>query len=386
MIRALLAALLSLAPCAQDPGQDLVIHARWQPDPGRTGPPALVWLRTAWLPSLPAWPSGLDPAAAFEVSVFAGGDLVVAPTGPPSGAYLAADVTLSATSLRAICDGDGLEQWQVTRSGPLPPRIATLVSWLRLDVDQRDRVFDLRPLAGLLLGARDEADPIRSLLDQGPAECGEVTLSIGRRGDRLVVTGRSAGGLLFPAVLACVADRRGGAVARDDVGRWSLLAACARDDLRSESARQFIRFSDPRARAALEGLLHTEDLARVVAIDTLLRRADGQALPAVIAAASPAVPGSEEMALLAVWTWLPQAKAEQRAAVLATMRQHGSALVRSSSVELAAEAAAGWPALAPPPAPARSHDLRRPALAALSVLTVALLWFVCRSSPAAASK
>jgi len=301
--------------------QASVVRARLAADPDRRGPAAWTWIRSGLLPQLECWPRGLDPQVALELEFSEHGVRAAAAAQPKaSDDYLTAYVELHGIgTIRVRANFDGVERW--SGRGLAAPRghTARFLDLLGVADAADPIVFDVAALVGNWLPGLAEDDPLYPLLALGPAECGKLTMTVEATGPDLTVVGRSHGGLLIPALLCYLADRRHSATDHripSSADRWVLLARCARDTRREEAARQLALCDDPEATDTLERLLHSEDFTRVVAMDALIRRGDTASMAAVLAALKPGQPATEQLSETALRSWLGRGHTAQQASVL----------------------------------------------------------------------
>jgi hypothetical protein len=301
-----------------------VLHAAFAAAPARHQVPALAWLCERHLPARREWPATLDPRQAFAVRIDADGVRIL-PTSvalPPDTVATGSCTIGAGQPLLFECRTDGAEDWFV----PLP--FEAPAAWLQLlaAIDGRNtdvpHTLDAAVIAGHLAGGLVEGDPRAELLRLGASACGEVTWLAFRQDSMLRVRGRSEGGLMLPAALLVLAAQRDGAL-----DGLQLRAFGARDVDRAEAARRLLGSDDRLALPTLRALLFADDPTRLAAIDTLVRRHCTDELPAIVAAASAAMPWSALAAEHAVRElWLdadPLVRQRTRAA-----------LQRSDSVQL----------------------------------------------------
>ena len=290
-----------------------------------SGPPALAWLCSTWLPAQSEWPADLKPGSAFVLTIdngvvrIAGSDVSL-----PSNTIAVATVELPAGGeLVGSCAADGSEDWFVPAAAALPPPWLELLSRLEADVLDRPRTIDAAVLIGHLLGALPEGDPKGDLMQLGASLCGPVTWLAWRGETHLRVRGRSDGGLLLPALLAVSAAAKRPL----DLGPLPLRAFVARDGDRAEAARRLVRSDGDATTTTLRALLHGDDELRVAAIDTLVRLRAARELPRIVAAAGPSMPWTTLAAACAVHDLWPDADA-------AVQQRTRAALARSASPAL----------------------------------------------------
>ncbi|MCU0867264.1 MAG: hypothetical protein MUC36_26070 [Planctomycetes bacterium] len=349
-----------------------VLHAAFAAAPARHQVPALAWLCERHLPARREWPATLDPRQAFAVRIDADGMRILPTTIVlPPGTVATGSCTIGAGQpLLFECRTDGTEDWFV----PLP--FEAPAAWLQLlaaiDGHNTDvpHTLDAAVIAGHLAGGLVEGDPRAELLRLGASACGDVTWLAFRQESMLRVRGRSEGGLMLPAaLLALAADRTGGP------DGLQLRAFGARDVDRAEAARRLLGSDDQLALPTLRALLFADDATRLAAIDTLVRRHCTDELPAIVAAASAAMPWSTLAAEHAVRElWLdadPLVRQRTRAA-----------LQRSDSVQLRSIDTERLPRRVPATAELPTHGepsdggLQARALILLGLLTIGIagLW------------
>lgn len=314
-------ALAAAGTQAQAQMQVPLLRVRLAADPGKSGPPGIVWVRERVLAAAADAPAfgPLEVRIDAEQHV----QIVAAAEGPPAGLYVAAELRHGGLRAQIRATADGIEDWEIEGT-PGAGRLTSLVRRIGLDRLRGTVTLDLPVLAGNVGGFVDEADPLATLLRLGPGECGDVTLLVQVLAPQhLRVRGRSDGGLLLPALLLVLADLR----ARPDpqdlqtplaVGEhepWQMLAAAACDSWREEAAHQLARIGTAPAQDALLRLLHADDDARLAAMAALLQRGAQQALPQLLAAVDQAQPETAALAAIATHTWTPA-----RAGVLPGLR------------------------------------------------------------------
>jgi hypothetical protein len=355
------------------------VSVRLAADPARSGPPALTWLRRSALASLPGWPGERDPFGELTLQLSARGvRFDGAALGELGDSYLCATIDVpGAGRLSVRGDFAGLEEWRCEDLSPSRGRLGELLDVLGLVRHRGPLLLDVGALVGGWLPGLDHADPLAPLLGMGPAECGELTLSIERQGNAWRALGRSRGGMLLPAVLWVLADLRARPESRNGARRqvapserWVWLARCARDGEREEAARQLVLCAGALADDTLERLLLADDFTRAVAMDALVRRGAAGSLERVVHAATPAIDGTEALAEVALQSLLPLASRDRRTRILDALPEHESAVLRDFARRHGGEPAA-------PDAPAAKKWL---ALTALLASAAALsLWLAVRA-------
>lgn len=347
----------------------MVLRVAFAAEAATTAPDAVAWLCEHHLRQRPEWPATLPPGAAFALTVAAGVLTVQATDVPlPAGTCAAASLQFgSGPAATGTLSRDGLEDWLVPVAMPVPKRWLDLLRTLRaLDLDQ-PRSLDLAVLVGHLAGPLVDGEERAAMVQLG-ALCGDVTFASFRRGDQLRVRGRSDGGLLLPAVLlAALSGPAGGTGAP-----LSLRAFAARDGDRNEATRQLLRADSPVALRTLRAMLHGDDELRCAAIDTLVRRAECDELPRIVAAALPSLPLATTAAADAVRAlWLDADASTRQRTRAALARSQAPDLRRLDTEQLARRIAAA------PTAPEfAAPDQRARALLAMLVLGICLygLW------------
>ncbi|GAB4146255.1 MAG: hypothetical protein Fur0037_14280 [Planctomycetota bacterium] len=329
-MRVLLAALglLVLAPAQEKPELRVLLA----PDAEGQGPPALVWLRRSWLPVQSFWPRGLDPSRGLRIHAGANG-VRCSPSPHEGGSYLEGEFVLPGLgSVLLSCDREGIEDWYAPQ-GPLPPRLGELVSALG-DLEASPRTVDAGVFCGVLGPGLADGDPLRPLLSIAMSRCGEVVLRAWRSEDGWRVRGRSAGGLLLPALGAFLAACPSGSIPTvPSPGNGTALVARAfagRDPDRAEAARQMARTRTARVDQALDSLAFGDSPCRLQAIDSLLRRGDPADLERILAAVDPASRADLDIARDAIadlWPGLSPAGRERLRAGLSLRRPEVCALL-----------------------------------------------------------
>jgi hypothetical protein len=365
---ALAALLLAVLTAAQQPAGTFVVEVAVAAAPQRTKLQALAWLASDWLAANARWPQGLEPRAAFRLTLTER-ELRIAPlaTDLPRDVVVAGSCTLGDGPPALFrCGVDGSEDWYVPAAFEPPP------AWLRRlgDLDaaalDRPRTLATAALVGHLAGALAIDDPRAELLQLGASLCGDVTWLAWATPEGLRVRGRSDGGLLLPAALLLLADAAG-----PHPDPLAVRAYAARDGDRAEATRQMARASGDDSLAPLRAMLHADDPTRLSAIDALVRRRSRDDLPAIVAAAKPDLP----------WTTLAAADALRElwpAASPAARQRTRAALARSDNIALRA---IDVEALAQKRATADAGDVasaRLRALAWLALLATGLTGFWLR--------
>lgn len=286
-----IAALLALAGATATPrllAQDgPVLHAVCA-DLTTAEATGLQWLAQQCLPRQNGFPADLRPGQPLALELSAAGLRMAAATAaPPLGAAMAGTVRF-ATGQQVLwsCAADGTEDWFVPLDLHVPGPWQRLLQQLHADVLDTPRQLDLAVLVGHLTTGAADGDPRASRLHLGAAACADVTWTAWRTEQHLRVRGRSAGGLLLPALLVHLALGD----ATNKISRLPLRAFTARDGDREEATRQLLRSPGDDATQTLRALLHGDDLLRLVAIDALVRRGEAAELPRIVAAAAPGKP------------------------------------------------------------------------------------------------
>lgn len=302
-------------------------------DPQGNGPPAISWVRDAYLPRTSGWPHARSPRDSVGLRITADGVELTTPELPQLGdSYAVGRIDLGGGSWFDLrCDFDGYEELR----GRIvdAPRVRRMLRLLRLDLHSGPLELDVGSLIGASIAARDESNPTDQLLGVGAAECGNLTLAVERSGSSLRLRGRSAGGLTLPALLWWLADSRHTTPADTQEEAWRTLAICARDASREEAARQLAIHRGPGATDMLERMLLTDDFTRVVAMHALLNRGSLASLPAMLGATQPGDRASEELARAALDRWLPHTPVTQRASILGGLTRHASPQLQSFATD-----------------------------------------------------
>ncbi len=307
LVRSIIPGLLLCAPGLL-PAQSPLVRMQLAADQQELGPEAWTFVRRSILPALPTWPTQLDPFDPLEIRVHADGRLQFT-AGQGSPQYLQAIVQLpSGNRIDCSCDSSGKESWQIHGDAKLEARLDQMLDLLDLRHERNLIRFDVGAATGNLMAGSSCSDPFHSLLTDGAVECGELNLAVFREGERWIVSGRSAGGLLLPALLTFFADwQRFPSKAADpfaarpmqELDRWLLLAAAGRGGIREEAAGQLARFDSPRAIRGLEQLLHSKGPSRQVAMASLIRRGERQSLHKILASVEADEEPSAELAAYA---------------------------------------------------------------------------------------
>jgi len=285
-------------------------------------PPALRWLRNDVLSRLPEWPAEQNADAAFTLHCEPDRLRLGAPVALPAGIVSAGEARLSdGASIRFACETDGREEWYIESASP-PHQLRTVLSALHVEVDGPPRTVDLGTLVGHLSGPAVHGDPTAEMLSIGAAHCGEITFAVRRTGQRLLVCGRSLGGLTLPAVLTWLSLQRDATVLpADAVDLWRLRAFGARDGDRAEAARQLQRGGGDGI-AGLRAMLHADEPGRLAAIDGLMRMCAVSELPLIVAAADEDLPLVTSMVVDALRQMWPLASEQTRDAARGAMSRH----------------------------------------------------------------
>ena len=328
---ALTLCLLIAGANAQTRGPEL--HAAFAGSSHRGGTPAIAWLCEQFLPSLPAWPNGLDPREPFALRLTAN-ELSMRPTDTPipDGVVALGTFALAAergSQLLWRCDANGSEQWYVPADFALPTHWQKLLRAIEADVLDTPRSISAPVVAGHLAGGLLEGDPRATALRLGAAQCADVTWMAWRQRDQVRVQGRSDGGLMLPLVLLAMAIADGGG----EPAALALRAFAARDGDQSEAARQLGRADRDLDVDTLRALLFAPDRVRLTAIDALVRRQASAELPNIVAAADGEHPWAElaaEDALRELW---PLAQPEHRQRTRAALQKSQSVTLRGIDIE-----------------------------------------------------
>ena len=347
------------------------LHAAIASSEHRGALPALAWLCEEYLPSLEAWPEGLDPSDPLAVTLSHEG-LTITETEVelPDGAAAVGIASFEAsTNKPAIlwrCDRRGDEQWTVQQGFLLPRGWRSLLNAIEADVFDLPRTLATPVLAGHLSGSMLEGDPRAELLRIGPALCGAVTWMSWRDGDVVRVRGRSEGGLMLPLTLLVMAVADGDA----EPTALQLRAFASRDADKEEAARQIGRADRDLDVETLRALLLGGDHLRLTAIDALIRRGAWRELPRIVESADPELTWTSLAARDAVLELWPSASDEVRQETRKALRES-----RCSTLRAIAPAGPGAP-LPAPQAPRTPRDGRGPALLMLlcTGLGVLCLW------------
>ena len=353
-------AALPAQTLAAPPRLDVAITAA----PHRGKLPALVWFAESWLPGNARWHAGASPRDALLLTLRDGQlEVQALASSLPEGIAIAGAATFGDTAPALWqCQVDGEEDWFVPTDWPLPTASRELLGAIDALVLDRPRTLATNVLVGHFAGALADGDSRRDLLQLAASHCGDVTWLAWKTPTQLRVRGRSDGGLVLPAALLWLATRD---EARTD--GLAVRAYAARDADRAEATRQLSRAPEATPPPALLAMLHADEEARLSAIDALVRRGAGDQLPAIVAAADPAMPAATLGAVDAVQLLWPTASP------LARQRTRG-ALQRSPNMQLRAidvgELVPRAPSPTAEPAPLRLRALLWLGLLALG-LTVA---------------
>jgi hypothetical protein len=245
---------------------------------------ALTWLRREILATRRDWPKGRNADDAFAIAWNGNDRRVLDPIALPSDCAAVGELLLDGCTIAIACNNDGSETWRI-RPAKLPTSMARLLASLRVDIDGPARVIDFLALAGNLAGAAVEEDEFARRLHLAAVQCGEVTVSLARDGDSLVVKGKSNGGLIGPAYLLHEIQNRDAAQQIDsDADAWRARAFAGVDGDRVEAARQLQRIGED-AVPSLRALLHGDEASRLCAMDALVRLQAAAELPRILAAA-----------------------------------------------------------------------------------------------------
>src|SRR5262245_47594651 len=233
---ALVALLLAGGAAAQQAG--FTVEVAVAAAPQRTKLPALVWFAADWLAANASWPQGLEPRAAFRLTL-TDGAMRVAPlaTELPRDVVVAGSCTVGGGREALFrCDVDGREDWYVPTDFAPPPAWRLLLEALDADALDRPRTLSTAAVVGHLGGALAIDDPRAELLQLGASLCADVTWLAWSTPAGLRVRGQSEGGLLLPAALLLLADASG-----PHPDPLAVRAYAARDGDRCEATRQLAR-------------------------------------------------------------------------------------------------------------------------------------------------
>jgi hypothetical protein len=330
-------AAATLAACfaASAVGQTPTLRVQWHFAAGcaERGPAAVRTLLRELLPAEPGWPAALQPEQSLVVTWqdqrwhFAASN-----TAPPGAALFAVALWPTAGGPPAVgsCDTNGIEDWFVpTDWSSSAPESRWLAQFAPAD-GGGPRTYHVATLIAPQLEPSLDGSPTRKLLELA-AECGELCVVAWQSNLGLRVRGRSEGGLSVPAFLLW----RLGANPPDAATDLRLHALAACDSERSAAARLGSRAASFGA-TLWQALLYADDATRLAAIDSLVRRGEAAALPAVVAAADPRLPLSLQATADAVrelWSTLPT---RDQPGLLRALAQSAAPGLRSLAVELAA--------------------------------------------------
>ena len=280
---------------------------------------ALRWLRREILATRNDWPKGRSADDAFAISWNGNEHRVLDAIALPNDCAAVGELLIDDCTIAIACANDGSETWRI-RPAKLPTSIARLLAPLRVDIDGPARTIDFLALAGNLAGAAVEEDDLARKLHLAAIQCGEVTVSIARDGDTLVVKGKSNGGLIGPAYLLHEIQRRDAAQQIDsDADAWRARAFAGVDGDRVEAARQLQRIGGD-AVPSLRALLHGDEASRLCAMDALVRLQAAAELPRILAAADADMPLATAMAETAateLWPLATEATRQQARDIVA---------------------------------------------------------------------
>lgn len=331
-LAALLSACLTVVAAAQAPAGAAtpVLHVAFAAAPARHGVPALAWLAERHLPARAEWPAGLDPRRPFALRLDATRLGIMATTVElPADTVAAGSCTIGdGEPMLFRCHTDGSEDWFVPSNFPVPPAWRKLLEAIDGRHTDVPHTLATAVVAGHLAGGLADGDPRAELLRLGAAHCGDVTWLAFWQGSTLRVRGRSDGGLLLPAALLVLAAERG-----DGPDGLQLRAFGARDVDRAEAARRLLGSDERLALPTLRALLFADDATRLAAIDTLVRRHCTDELPAIVAAATAAMPWSALAAEHAVRELWVDAEPLVRQRTRAALQRSDSVPLRSIDTE-----------------------------------------------------
>lgn len=323
----------SQAPAPSTPLVGAQLHAAIAESAHRSEVPAIVWLCEDFLPSLPQWPKGLDPAGAFSLSLSAAGLKIRATKiEVPEGAVAFGSCSLSedgsGPQLMWRCDENGRERWFAPANFTVPDRWQRLLHALEADFLDTPRTLAVPIVIGHLAGGLLDTDPRSSLLRLGPSLCGDATWMAWHQDDSLQVCGRSNGGLMLPLTLLILSIVDGGG----ELSALSLRAFAARDADQAEAARQLGRTDRDLDTRTLRALLHADDSVRLAAIEALVRHGASHELPAIVHAASDDNPWATIAARDAVLRLWPVASTAERTATSSALQASNCAMLRDLDV------------------------------------------------------
>ena len=293
--------------------------------------PAIAWLCSEFLPTLPQWPKGLDPQGSFAISLTAEGLAFRPTTVPVPEATIAIGACTSeqgGPELLFACETHGRERWFVPADLQVPARWLRLLRAIEGDLLGAPRTLALPVITGHLAGGMADRDPTAALLRLCPALCGDVTWMAFARGEELEVCGQSGGGLMLPLALLAIAMEAGAG----EPSPLSLRAFAARDPDQTEAARQLGRSDRDVDLDTLRSLLRAEDPVRLTAIESLVRHGQTDELVNIIASASNDKPWATIAARDAVLRLWPATSDDQREEVRAALLQSETPLLRELAV------------------------------------------------------
>ncbi len=308
---AAIAAAMSIACAPATLAQQASWRVAFGPSASAIGASAIDWMRRELLATNAAWPLLRDASAPF--CAWNDGDKILFGEAItlPGECVAAGEFVVDSSTIAFECRNDGSETWRLA-GARLPAPIANLFAQLRIDVDGPPRALDFASLAGNLAGVAVEEDSRARVLHLAALQCGEVTLAATREQGRIVITGRSGGGLVGPAWILAELRRRDAAQTMDaSVLAWTARAFAGADADRLEAARQLQR-AGAAAVPALRALLHGDEASRLCAIDGLLRLKAVSELPRIVAAADIDMPLATAMAETAIEELLPLADSDTR--------------------------------------------------------------------------
>lgn len=355
------------------------LHAAFASSKSRQAVPAIAWLCEEYLPSLPSWPSELDPAGTFAITLSADGIKIRATTvAIPVGTAVFGSGSLAIGNNPAQvcwqCDIAGREQWLIPADFELDPRWTQLLQTFEADLIDTPRTIAVPVLTSHLAGAVLENDPRSALLRLAPSLCGDATWLAWQQNEHVHVCGQSGGGLMLPFVLLAIAVADGSG----QPSALSLRAFSARDPDQAEATRQLGRSDRLPDISTLRSLLHAEDQVRMTAIDALIRQGVSEELPHIVEAADPASPWTTIAAKDAVQALWAHATKDTRAATRRALQQCNNPVLQKINLEALGSGHAN-PSHTSPSAhvdsapTARDQGLRARILMVLFCLSVGLL-------------
>lgn len=303
------------------------LHAGIASAEHRTNVPAIAWLCEEYLPTLPQWPTGLDPNSPFALTLSADGVKIRrTEVAVPDGAVAIGTCTFAGHEPAMVwrCGVDGRERWFVPKDFEVPDHWLNILHSIEGDLVGTPRTLAVPVITGHLAGGMMDGDPSAALLRLCPTLCGNATWMARDRGEQLEVYGRSGGGLMLPMTLLAIAITDGGG----QPSALSLRAFAARDTDQTEAARQLGRSDRDVDVATLRSLLRAEDPVRLTAIESLVRHGQTTELTNIIAAADRDNPWATIAARDAVLRLWSRASYEDQEAARAALAASDSSMLR----------------------------------------------------------